>query len=69
MKVVKFKAPYAPYNPGETAGFSDEDADNLVKRGIADSTDITPFIAPRSPEQDPTTLTPTEALSRVRSRA
>lgn len=35
MKVVKFIAKMSPYNVGETAGFEDERADEIVSRGAA----------------------------------
>jgi hypothetical protein len=54
MQVIEYLKQLAPYNVGETAGVSDEDADKLVKNGIAKlRPDIVPHIAPRSPEQDP----------------
>lgn len=57
MKVVRFKQPMAPYNAGETAGFSDFEADNLVTRGIAEHTGIEPTVAGRSPDLDPPAIT------------
>ena len=35
MKVVKFRKGWNKYNAGETAGFEDDQADALVKAGIA----------------------------------
>jgi hypothetical protein len=62
MRVIRFKHNYPPYNAGETAGFADEMCDVFVAKGIAEATDIAPYVAPRSPEQDPPTATPAEML-------
>lgn len=35
MKVIQFVAKMSPYNIGETAGFEDERADEIVSRGAA----------------------------------
>ena len=53
MKVVKFLQAMAPYNPGETAAFSDIESDSLVMRRIAEHTTIVPVMAERSPDLDP----------------
>lgn len=53
MKVVRFLRQLTPYNIGETAGFSDIDADNFVSGKIAEHTDIKPHIAQRSGDLDP----------------
>jgi hypothetical protein len=42
MKTVKFRKKYHAYNEGETAGFSDQHADWLIKKGIAEPITIPP---------------------------
>lgn len=37
MKAVTFLRPWRHYNPGETAGFSDAQADSLVEGKVAES--------------------------------
>lgn len=42
LKVIKFLKTYPPYLKGETAGFQQRIAEQLVRLGVAEMTDITP---------------------------
>lgn len=42
MKIVQFVRGFPPYNAGETAGFEDAEADDLVRRSVCVRTNITP---------------------------
>jgi hypothetical protein len=35
MKAVRFLKRVGPYNPGEVAGFEDQESDNLIELGAA----------------------------------
>lgn len=55
MKIVKFLRNHAPYNAGESAGFSEVDAQRLVRAGLAEF--VQPIEAPTpnraAPDTDP----------------
>lgn len=51
MKSIKFKKHYRCYNPGETAHFSIDTADKLIKAGVADEMPATAVAAPGADEE------------------
>lgn len=64
MKIIRYLRPDGPYNAGETAGFPDTRADELIEAGIAEA--YVPPVTEVEPPQgeakvEPDMDTPTEA--------
>lgn len=53
MKVVRFTQRYGCYNPGETAGFPETEAANLLKLGVATDRPAPQAEAPPTARPDP----------------